>query len=182
MSPRPAPDLTARRDRVLGHTRRIAEAEGWDAVTIRRLATELGVTQPVLYTAFGKRQDIVDAVALRGFAELAAALDAGDPAAAYLDFARAHPATYEAMFLMPTGLRFAAADVPAPMRVAFTALGRALGIADDVRTEIAWSLLHGVASLDRAGRLSAGARGRRLAELERLLGVLTAGVAPGASD
>ena len=73
MSPRPAPDLTARRDRVLGHARRIAEAEGWAAVTIRRLATELGVTQPVLYTAFGKRQDIVDAVALRGFAELAAA-------------------------------------------------------------------------------------------------------------
>ena len=70
MSPRPAPDLTARRDRVLGHTRRIAEAEGWAAVTIRRLATELGVTQPVLYTAFGKRQDIVDAVALLGFAEL----------------------------------------------------------------------------------------------------------------
>jgi AcrR family transcriptional regulator len=164
VSPRPAPDLTARRDSVLGHTRRIAEAEGWEAVTIRRLATELGVTQPVLYTAFGKRQDIVDAVA---------------PAAAYLDFARAHPATYEAMFLMPTGLRFAAADVPAPMRVAFTALGRALGIDDDVRTEIAWSLLHGVASLDRAGRLSAGARGRRLEELDRLLGVLTTGDARG---
>ena len=119
MSPRPAPDLTARRDRVLGDARRIAEAEGWEAVTIRRLATELGVTQPVLYTAFGKRQDIVDAVALSGFAELAAALDTGDPAAAYLDFARAHPATYEAMFLMPTGLPFAAADVPAPMRTAF---------------------------------------------------------------
>ena len=182
MSPRPAPDLTARRDRVLGHARRIAEAEGWEAVTIRRLATELGVTQPVLYTAFGKRQDIVDAVALRGFTELAAALDAGDPAAAYLDFARAHPAVYEAMFLAPTGLRFAATDVPGPMRVAFTALGRTLGIADDVRTEIAWSLLHGVASLDRAGRLSASARGSRAAELGRLLAVLTAGVAPGASD
>ena len=182
MSPRPAPDLTARRDRVLDHTRRIAEAEGWDAVTIRRLATELGVTQPVLYTAFGKRQDIVDAVALRGFAELAAALDTSDPAAAYLDFARAHTATYEAMFLMPTGLPFAATDVPAPMRMAFTALGRALGITDDIRTEIAWSLLHGVASLDSAGRLSAGARGRRFAELERLLDVLTAGVAPGPSD
>ena len=81
MSPRPAPDLTARRDRVLCHTRRIAEAEGWDAVTIRRLATELGVTQPVLYTVFGKRQDIVDAVALRGFAT---ALDAGDAAAAFV--------------------------------------------------------------------------------------------------
>ena len=95
---------------------------------------------------------------------------------------RAHPATYEAMFLMPTGLPFAAADVPAPMRLAFTALGRALGIADDVRTEIAWSLLHGAASLDHAGRLSATARDRRLAELERLLGVLTAGVAPGTSE
>jgi AcrR family transcriptional regulator len=174
VSPRPAPDLTARRDRVLGDARRIAEAEGWEAVTIRRLATELGVTQPVLYTAFGKRQDIVDAVALHGFAELAGALDTGHPAAAYLDFSRAHPATYEAMFLMPTGLRFAAVDAPAPMRAAFTALGRALGIADEVRTEIAWSLLHGVASLDRAGRLSAGERDRRSAELERLLDVLTA--------
>jgi AcrR family transcriptional regulator len=174
VSPRPAPDLTARRDRVLGDARRIAEAEGWEAVTIRRLATELGVTQPVLYTAFGKRQDIVDAVALHGFAELASALDTRHHAAAYLDFARAHPATYEAMFLMPTGLRFAAADAPAPMRAAFTALGRALGIADDVRVEIAWSLLHGVASLDRAGRLSAGERDRRSAELERLLDVLTA--------
>ena len=40
---------------------------------------------------------------------------------------------------MPTGLRFAATDVPEPVRVAFTALGRALGLADDVRTEIAWS-------------------------------------------
>jgi AcrR family transcriptional regulator len=174
MSPRPAPDLTARRDRVLTHARRIAEAEGWDAVTMRRLSAEIGVTQPVLYTALGKRQDIVDAVALRGFAELADALDTGDPAAAYLDFARTHPATYEAMFLMPTGLRFASADVPAPMRMAFVALGRALGITDDVRTEIAWSLLHGVASLERAGRLSAGARDGRLAELERLLGILTA--------
>lgn len=182
MSPRPAPDLTARRDRVLGDTRRIAEAEGWEAVTIRRLATELGVTQPVLYTAFGKRQDIVDAVALAGFAELAAVLDAGDPASAYLDFARAHPATYEAMFLMPTGLRFATAAVPPPTQEAFTALGRALGIADDIRTEIAWSLLHGVASLDRAGRLSAGARDRRLAQLERLLSVLTADGGTGPSD
>jgi len=186
VSPRPAPDLAARRDRVLGDARRIAEAEGWDAVTMRRLATELGVTQPVLYTAFDKRQDILDAVALRGFAELAtaldAALDAGATAAAYLDFARARPAMYEAMFLMPTGLRFATADVPAPMRAAFTVLGRALGISDEVRTEIAWSLLHGVASLDRAGRLSAGARARRLAELQRLLGVLASGVAPGAAD
>lgn len=174
MSPRSAPDLTARRDRVLGDARRIAEAEGWDAVTVRRLATELGVTQPVLYTAFGRRQDIVDAVALVGFAELAAALDAGDPAAAYLDFARTNPATYEAMFLMPTGLRFAEADTPAPLRTAFAALGRALGLTDDVRTEIAWSLLHGVASLDRAGRLSPGAHARRLEEVERLLDDLTA--------
>jgi NADPH:quinone reductase-like Zn-dependent oxidoreductase len=46
----------------------------------------------------------------------------------------------------------------------------------------AWSLLHGVASLDRAGRLSTGARDRRFAELERLLDVLTTGVAPGPSD
>ena len=105
----------------------------------------------------------------------AAALDAGDPAAAYLDFARAHPATYEAMFMMPTGLPFATADVPAPMRLAFTALSRALETADDVRTEIAWGLLHGASFTPTTrGGCRQGARDRRLAELERLLDVLGA--------
>ena len=111
MSPRPAPDLDLRRDQVIRAARDLAESDGWAAVTMRRLAGELGVTQPVVYSAFDGRQALIDAVALNGFGDLAAALEAVDasPMArmrAYLDFAAAHPALYEAMFSLPSGLAF----------------------------------------------------------------------------
>lgn len=143
----------------------MAESEGWAAVTIRRLAGELGVTQPVLYSAFASRQAVVDAVALEGFAVLAEALEAVDASprarmSAYLDFAATRPQLYEAMFSLPSGLTFAVGDNPEPWR-AFAALRAAFpttgdSVADDTRTEVVWSLLHGLASLDAAERLSPG--------------------------
>src|SRR5215217_8065404 len=120
MSPRPAPDLDLRRDRIVQTARDLAESDGWPAVTMRRLATEIGATQPVLYSAFASRQSLIDAVALDGFRDIAAALEAVDasPMArmrAYLDFAAAHPRVYEAMFSMPSGLPFATDDTPEPL-------------------------------------------------------------------
>src|SRR4051794_37508140 len=117
MSPRPAPDLDLRRDRVIRAARDLAESEGWAAVTMRRLAGALGATQPVLYSAFAGRQAVIDAVAVNGFGDLAAGLEAVDasPMArmrAYLDFAAAQPRVYEAMFSLPSGLRFAADTTP----------------------------------------------------------------------
>src|SRR3954469_22909058 len=111
MSPRPAPDLDLRRDHVRRTARDLAEADGWAAVTMRRLATEVRVTQPVLYSAFASRQDLLDAVALEGFSEIAAELEASgsSPSArmrGYLDFAANHPRVYEVMFSMPSGLAF----------------------------------------------------------------------------
>src|SRR5947199_9168329 len=121
MSPRPAPDLDQRREQIINVARDLADADGWAAVTMRRLAHELGVTQPVLYSAFTSRQALIDAVALNGFNDIAAALEAVDatPMArmrAYLDFAAAHPRVYEAMFSLPSGLAFAADDTPEPLR------------------------------------------------------------------
>ncbi|RIX29969.1 TetR/AcrR family transcriptional regulator [Amnibacterium setariae] len=74
MPPRPAPDLAGRRDQVVVAARTVAEAEGWSAVTMRRLAGGLGATQPVLYSVFDGRRALVDAVALEGFDALAAPL------------------------------------------------------------------------------------------------------------
>jgi AcrR family transcriptional regulator len=144
-----------------------AESDGWPAVTMRRLAGELGVTQPVVYSAFAGRQAIVDAVALEGFGELAAALAAADAAPmprmrAYLDFAAAHPRVYEAMFSMPSGLEFAADDTPEPLRLAFQRIHEAFPDADGTRAEVAWSALHGLATLQAGGRLRAGAADARL--------------------
>ena len=160
MSPRPAPDLDLRRDQVIRAARNLAESDGWAAVTMRRLAGELGVTQPVLYSAFAGRQALIDAVALDGFSDLAAALGAVDasPMArmrAYLDFAAAHPRVYEAMFSMPSGLRFAADDTPEPLHHAFAGLRDAFPDADGTRAEVAWSALHGLATLQAGGRLRA---------------------------
>lgn len=167
MSPRPAPDLDLRRDQVIRAARTLAESDGWAAVTMRRLASELGATQPVLYSAFASRQALIDAVALNGFRDLAAALEAVDavPMArmrAYLDFAAAHPRVYEAMFSIPSGLPFAADDTPEPLRHAFAAVHDAFPDADGTRAEVAWSALHGLATLQAGGRLRASSAQARL--------------------
>jgi len=167
MSPRPAPDLDLRRDQVIRATRDLAEADGWPSVTMRRLAAELGVTQPVLYSAFASRQALIDAVALGGFDDLAAALEAADasPMArmrAYLDFAAAHPRLYEAMFSLPSGLAFAADHTPEPLQRAFSGIRDAFPDADGTRAEVAWSTWHGLATLQASGRLRASAAQARL--------------------
>jgi AcrR family transcriptional regulator len=159
MSPRPAPDLDLRRDQVIRAARGLAEADGWAAVTMRRLAAGLGVTQPVLYSAFASRQALIDATALGGFSDLAGTLEAADPSPrarmrAYLGFAAAHPRLYEAMFSLPTGLAFAAGgDTPGPLLRAFTAIRDTFPDADGTRAEVAWSALHGLATLQASGRL-----------------------------
>src|SRR5215469_6080263 len=91
----------AERERlIIAAARKLAEAEGWDAVTTRRLAAEIDYSQPVLYTHFSGKNAIMTAVAVEGFADLAAALRAARDAAdgprqalagvagAYTDFAR----------------------------------------------------------------------------------------------
>src|SRR3569833_4545352 len=56
--------------------RELAESEGWDAVTTRRLAAEIEYSQPVLYSHFKGKDAIMAAVAVEGFAALAAELRA----------------------------------------------------------------------------------------------------------
>src|SRR5919197_4104782 len=56
--------------------RELAEAEGWEAVTTRRLAEQVEYSQPVLYSHFTGKDAIMTAVALEGFADLAADLGA----------------------------------------------------------------------------------------------------------
>lgn len=174
MSPRPAPDLDLRRDQAIRAARDLAESDGWPAVTVRRLAGMLGVTQPVLYSVFASRQALIDAVALSGFSDIAAALEAADasPMArmrAYLDFAAAHPRLYEAMFSLPSGLAFAADGTPGPLRRAFSAIRGTFPDADGTRAEVAWSALHGLATLQAGGRLRASAVQARLDLAHRML-------------
>lgn len=164
---------------ILATARELAEAHGWDAVTTRRLAERIEYSQPVLYSHFRGKREIVGAVALEGFTELTAAIRhavAAGPTGrvevaalvgAYVDFAERNPALYDAMFLLDTGLPFADAATPAPLREAFEALLDTLGgIAGDADpalfVEVFWSALHGLVTLTRAGRLPRAETTRRL--------------------
>ncbi|TWB56576.1 TetR/AcrR family transcriptional regulator [Nitrospirillum viridazoti] len=166
-----------REQRITTAARLIAESEGWNAVTIRRLAEEIEYSQPVLYSHFENRDAIVAAIAIEGFGELATALRQAahgsasrqgaleSVAMAYLAFARAHPALYEAMFTMATGLRFAETDTRPELKDAFAALAEAVGPARadvEVATETFWAALHGLADLERSGRIRQGARAARV--------------------
>ena len=88
---------------------------------------------------------------------------------AYLDFAAAHPRLYEAMFLLPSGLAFAVDHTPEPLQRAFRGIRDALPDADGTRAEVAWSTLHGLATLSAGGRLRPAAAQARLDLARRML-------------
>lgn len=177
-------ERAARRQLIIATARKLAEAEGWDAVTTRRLSTEIEYSQPVLYKHFTGMEQIADAIAIDGFGELAEAIGAAGSdadvaggaliriAQAYLDFARDNPAVYDAMFTRTTGLRFATDDTPPQLTAAFAALRHAVvPVADqqdaETLTEVLFAALHGLVTLDRAGRLRSAHESDRLELLVR---------------
>ncbi|QNE17432.1 TetR/AcrR family transcriptional regulator [Kribbella qitaiheensis] len=181
----------ADRERLIVATaRELAEQQGWDAVTTRRLAERIEYSQPVLYSHFRGKREIIGAVALQGATEMAAAVRAAtaavdDPhervaalARAYLDFAARNPAVYDAIFQLDGGLAYAQDDTPEPLKDAFAALLECLGevAGDDVHpglfTEVFWASLHGVATLTRSGRLLPGDTEQRIELLVDRLAVL----------
>jgi AcrR family transcriptional regulator len=174
---RKARDRAERHARITAAARQIAERDGWGAVTVRRLADEIEFSQPVLYSHFDNRDAIVTAVAVEGFSELTSALEqAGEgaepgraaihkAATTYLAFAREHPAVYEAMFTLPTSLRFGGADSDPGLRAALAAVLRPTGGDVDVATELFWAALHGLSELERSGRIRPSARDERVARL-----------------
>jgi AcrR family transcriptional regulator len=155
---------------IIEAARHLAEAEGWEAVTTRRLAERVEYSQPVLYSHFKGKDAIVRAVAIEAFGDLARLLTAArdgqsDPVAAlravakaYLEFARTRPALYDAMFVQRTEIPFGTADTPPELRAAFGAFVAVVSpLADEqdleTLTEVLWSGLHGLATLTDSARL-----------------------------
>jgi AcrR family transcriptional regulator len=173
-----------RERRIVVAARAIAERDGWNAVTIRRLADEIEYSQPVLYSHFENRDAIVAAVAVEGFKEFTVAVREAasrttgrqnaleNVAAAYLAFALSRPALYEAMFILPTNLRFAEAGTRPELRAAFEALAAVVTpfcVDVEVVTETLWAALHGLAELERSGRIRPGMCGERIALVVRAI-------------
>jgi AcrR family transcriptional regulator len=180
----------AQRERLIVATaREIAESQGWDAVTTRHLAERIEYSQPVLYSHFRGKREIIGAVALEGAAEMAVAVRAATSAAdgpraravalahAYLAFAEDNPAVYDALFNLDGGLIYADEETPAALKDAFAALLETLsevagdGVDPGLFTEVFWASLHGLATLTRAGRLLPGDGERRVGLLVDRLAV-----------
>ncbi|MBB5081973.1 TetR/AcrR family transcriptional regulator [Nonomuraea endophytica] len=177
--------ITNRREReraqrhqlIITAARELAEAEGWEAVTTRRLAERVEYSQPVLYSHFDGKDAILRAVAIEGFGELAVRLRDARPATpeppqalhavcrAYLEFAAEHPALYQAMFVLPTDVKFAHAETPPPLRAGFDEFVNCFRPDNPRRelfAEVTWSALHGMAALSAGGRIRPDGQTERL--------------------
>ena len=177
--------ISERRERERAHrhqlivtaARELAETEGWEAVTTRRLAERVEYSQPVLYSHFDGKTAIVSAVALDGIGELAVHLRHARQAApepgqavravcqAYLDFATEQPALYQAMFVLPTTLQFGTAETPAPLQAAFGEFVSCFRPDNERRelfAEVLWSALHGIVVLSASGRIPLDVQEERL--------------------
>jgi AcrR family transcriptional regulator len=179
------------RDSLLRAARAIAAEEGWQAVTIRRIAERLEYASPVLYQHFASKDALLRELMRVGFSEAAArlreAVATAQPdsrlvalATAYWDFAFSAPELYQAMNGLD-GVPFGTAETPAEARDSFQAIRTALvdlaagqdrRLADpDGAVDVLWAYLHGFVSLTLAGRIAGGpdrARALMLAGLPAL--------------
>jgi AcrR family transcriptional regulator len=141
----------------------LLEAGGEAALSLRAAARACGVSAMAPYRHFASKEDLLEAVAARGFEDLAVALEAADAAAAghealaaqgaaYVAFARRRPALFRLMFMRPC-------RTPGPSRAYGILARRAAALAgpgmpaEDL-TLAAWSLVHGLAALILDGRVA----------------------------
>jgi AcrR family transcriptional regulator len=146
-------------------------AEGPGALTMRRVAAVAGCSTTVLYTMFGAKEGLADALYREGFERLRGRLEAvpgGDPMArlaalaqAYRDNALAERPYYGVMFQQAIpGFRPSAASLAAA-GASLEVLDRAVGDAMDAGVlrpgdpravaEVLWAAVHGTVSLELAG-------------------------------
>ena len=182
ISPRRERERAEREQLIITTARELAEAEGWDAVTTRRLAAKIEYSQPVLYSHFSGKEGIMAAAALEGFTELASHLRRARVATrdvpqaltgiaeAYFEFADEKPALYDAMFTLTTELPFASPDSPQPLQDAFAEFFVTVGslVSESeagTYTETFWAALHGLIMLERGRRLPPAHRAARITML-----------------
>lgn len=120
---------------MVGCARAAIEAGGVEALSLRAVARDLGVTAPALYAYVRNKDDLVAAVAAQYFDELVdrfEAVDTTDPvegiralARAYVDHALASPQLFRVLFRFPP----AAAGVGVPGVAPFAPATRAFEVA-----------------------------------------------------
>ena len=168
-----------RRHNILAAARTIAVAEGWQAVTIRKVAARIEYSPPTIYEHFASKEAILLALMREGFAALLAAIhqartSTSDPEAALVAMARAYwafawqqPELYQVMHGLG-GVPFcgdvaeAKGGLPEPEQVFDEVLAALAAFAEathanvgdpEEAVEIIWATLHGFIALTMSEHL-----------------------------
>lgn len=171
-------DVADFRERLCEAAERLFAERGPDAVTMRQLALELGVSPMTPYRYFQDKDDILAAVRTNGFNRFADALEAARAKAgsarakgaavgeAYINFAFEHPHTYKLMFDLNQPHE---ADYPDLVAAGRRARETMSGYVKDQAAEglmagdpqkiglMFWAATHGAVVLELAGKLPPGA-------------------------
>lgn len=161
---------------VLDAASRLLSEEGPSALTMRRLANEIGASTMVLYARFANREALIGALLGEGFSRFADTLsrvDERDPAdnlrelgRAYRRFVRANPTYYNLMWRPAGKANIEPSDTIAPgapgeraFRSLIIAVTRVLAAQDRSALEAEsyavaiWSTVHGFCALELAGAI-----------------------------
>jgi AcrR family transcriptional regulator len=165
------------RQAILTAARTIAARDGWQAVTIRKVAEAIEYTPPVIYEYFKSKHDLLLALLIEGCRQLTQSLQQAQTedaspedlllqvALAYWDFAFTTPELYQVMHGLG-GVPFGTDETPKEAREAFAALRNAVCRVLDAHgvqrpdidgdVDLFWSTLHGLITLTMAGRMKGG--------------------------
>jgi len=161
------------REHILSAASRIIADEGFDALTMRKIADAIEYSPATLYLHFASRDEIALELVRAGFAELvrgmAPAAALADPlervraiGRAYLAFAEAHPHTYRLIFMeeeryaAPLFERLAASDDDTGDRAFGILLASVTELVErgiyrpldpQAAAAMLWAALHGIAAL-----------------------------------
>jgi AcrR family transcriptional regulator len=158
------------REAIIDSAREMLDTTSLDGLSLRRLATSLGVTAPALYAHVEDKRDLLAALAAQGYQELLESfekVDADDPidrilayARAYVDKAVHDPEVFKVMFIFRPGVvplpgvdneLSAATDAflrPSEAVLAAMESGRIHPDRDAVLTSMTlWTAAHGLASV-----------------------------------
>lgn len=179
-TPRNAGEVEQVKNRILDQALAIICREGLDALTMRRLAKQTGMTAPNLYNYYSSKDVIYIAIVIKGFGILAdrlnaAAAGADSPARkaracmlAYIEFGFEYSAYYEIMFTRATPKyedyvgtpyeELSAVEYRISMEIAALAADLVAKLSagrqsDEIITRRVievWTLLHGIVSLSNS--------------------------------
>src|SRR3954451_21534637 len=196
--PDPVAQITDPRAALLAAAIEILQNEGAGALTVRSVSARAGCSTTGVYTWFGGKNGLVDAIFIDGFERFGAAIDAvpdrGDPlerllerAQAYRRWALANPTHYMVMFGKAVPDYEPSAEAMVTSLATFESLVRATARAIDggrlsgdpnAVAHHLWAGIHGYVSLEVAGMSLGDGAARRARQFTAGLRLLVRGCAP----